>query len=120
MESKWTQYAQGMITVEFDKDDVTKSESVNNRLLGYTRRFDPADFPANLRSLSLKHGSKFQNIEFILQSSQKQLSVTTFEVVDTNSADPMPTDCDTSDHIRFCHTSGIYSVAWSWISIRQC
>lgn len=89
-EGKWTQHAQGLITAETDGISEATSKAANNKLLGHTRRFDPDDFYANLRSVGLKHGPKFQNLRSILQSSRSQHSVATFVVADTSVADSLP------------------------------
>ncbi|RYP73024.1 hypothetical protein DL771_003892 [Monosporascus sp. 5C6A] len=81
-DNQWTQHAKGMITVEFD---VASPPPMTTSFLtesGYTRRVDPEDMFANLRTKGLNHGPMFQNTTSIMQDgkSKEARCVTTIEV----------------------------------------
>lgn len=93
-DGRWTQHAKGAIIAEFDDADNAPQPAPlqeDDDLLGYTRRrFDTQDFYANLRSLGIKHGPKFQNLRAILQSTQAQLSAATFVITDNTRPKSLP------------------------------
>ncbi|KAL1850583.1 Type I Iterative PKS [Paecilomyces lecythidis] len=86
-DSRWTQHAKGFIQADFD---TPASKATDNFLSesGYTRRIDPDDMWANMRSLGLTHGPSFRNISSILQDgSAKDIRrcVTTIDVPDAST-----------------------------------
>lgn len=95
-DGRWTQHAKGAIIAEFDNPDYALQPAPfqeDDDLLGYTRRrFDTHDFYANLRSLGIKLGPKFQNLTAILQSTQAQFSAATFVIADTTTPKSLPSN----------------------------
>ena len=104
-DGRWTQHAKGAIIAESDDTDNAPQSAPfqEDDLLGYTRRrFDTHDFYANLRSLGIKRGPKFQNLTAIIQSTQAQFSAATFVIADNTTPNSLasnhvlhPTTLDT-------------------------
>ncbi|KAI3390924.1 hypothetical protein diail_8351, partial [Diaporthe ilicicola] len=84
--SQWTQHAKGLINVEFDVALSPAPPEVTGFLTesGYTRRVDPEDMFANLRTKGLNHGPMFRNTTSIVQDgrSKEARCVTTIEVAE--------------------------------------
>ncbi|KAF7554212.1 hypothetical protein G7Z17_g3048 [Cylindrodendrum hubeiense] len=83
-DSQWTQHAKGFITVE---TDVAPPPARTTSFLadsGFTRRVDPEDMFAILRTKGLNHGPLFQNTTSIVQDgkSKEARCVTTIEIAD--------------------------------------
>lgn len=95
-DGQWTQHAKGAIIAEFDDTDNAPQPAPfheDDDLLDYTRRrFDTHDFYANLRSLGIKRGPKFQNLTAILQSSRAQFSAATFVIADNTTLTSLPSN----------------------------
>ncbi|KAK3681631.1 hypothetical protein B0T22DRAFT_299554 [Podospora appendiculata] len=83
-DSQWTQHAKGLITIEFDVAAPPPQTASFLTESGYTRRVDPEDMFANLRTKGLNHGPLFQNTTSIVQDgkSKEARCVTTIEVAD--------------------------------------
>lgn len=83
---QWTQHAKGLVTVEFDSASRSAATATTSFLKesGYTRRVDPEDMFAGLRTKGLNHGPMFQNTTSITQDgkSKEARCVTTIEVAD--------------------------------------
>lgn len=85
-DGQWLQHAKGLIQVDFD--DAASSNPAPTTTApfltesGYTRRVDPEDMFANLRTKGLNHGPLFQNTTSILQDGKckEARCVTTIEV----------------------------------------
>lgn len=93
-DNRWTQHAKGMISVEYEEPTKAPLARIvderNSAITGYARIINPADLFANLRSVGINHGPKFQNIKSIVQSGKEPRSEATIEVADTLVPNDLP------------------------------
>jgi acyl transferase domain-containing protein/NADPH:quinone reductase-like Zn-dependent oxidoreductase/NAD(P)-dependent dehydrogenase (short-subunit alcohol dehydrogenase family)/SAM-dependent methyltransferase len=83
-DSQWTQHAKGFVTVEIDVASPPARTTSFLADSGFTRRVDPEDMFATLRTKGVNHGPMFQNTTSIVQDgkSKEARCVTTIEIAD--------------------------------------
>ncbi|KND87310.1 Lovastatin diketide synthase LovF [Tolypocladium ophioglossoides CBS 100239] len=83
-DGQWTQHAKGFVTIEIDVASPPVRTTSFLTDSGFTRRVDPEDMFATLRTKGLNHGPMFQNTTSIVQDgkSKEARCATTIEIAD--------------------------------------
>ncbi|KAG6361752.1 hypothetical protein INS49_009980 [Diaporthe citri] len=94
IEGRWTLHAKGLVMADVVGSSLpgTTTRNLTIRPLSqYTRKVDPEDMFASLRSKGIYHGPFFQNITAIEQDGRDSRSVSSLGIADTSSvAESLP------------------------------